>query len=226
MYVQIMRVNLKRFQSGGNMLRKFLIAAVPCVFLVANAASSGAPITLEGMGIIKQWTDLESTAGDMPAFIWGTSDTDGADRIGLHVEFEDGTMGSITYSGVSGAWNTSNTGIFDGGGHSPDTATGFFTAAEGLHFLYNSDGSLGFPEQLPLAWEGLVMPFSNNFDLDYDESNGSNFRASVGGWQSAVFTTYSSTAAAVPEPTSLMLLGMGVAGLGGYRMRRKRQQAL
>lgn len=40
------------------------------------------------------------------------------------------------------------------------------------------------------------MQFSNNFDLDYNNQLGSHFRASVGGWGSAVFKAYSSAVAA------------------------------
>ena len=44
------------------------------------------------------------------------------------------------------------------------------------------------------------MPFSGNFDLDYSNQNGSHFRASTTGWQSAVFKTFSS---AEPAATPL-----------------------
>lgn len=65
-----------------------------------------------------------------------------------------------------------------------------------------------------IAWNGIAFGDSNSvnsvpFFNDFTSGNlGPNF----------MFTT-----APIPEPSSLALLGMGVAGLGGYRWRRKRQ---
>lgn len=197
-------------------------AAVATLLLFSSHAWA-VPISLEGLGLIKQWTDFENQAGEMPGFVWGNSDTLLADSIGIYVEFADGTNGSLTYSGVAGAWNTSNTGIFANPGLAFDTATGFFsTGTGGLHFLYNSAPTTGFPQALPMAWLGNTIPYSSNFDLDYNETNGSNFRASTTGWGFAMIATYSSAfPTSVPEPGTLALLGIGLAGMGLARRRKK-----
>ncbi|MCP4089887.1 MAG: hypothetical protein GY746_08840 [Gammaproteobacteria bacterium] len=192
------------------------VAALLSLFfgLPANAV----PLTLEGMGKITSWIDLETTSGEMPGKIWGTSDTDLADRVGIFVKFANGLEGTATYSGVSGLWNTTNfTNL------AADTKTGFFDNAGGdrLHFLVNS--ALG--GTLPMAWDQLVMAFSGNFDLDYNTYFGSHFRASVAGWASAEFATYSSTASVVPLPAALPLFGTGLAVMGLFGWRRKRKSA-
>jgi len=126
----------------------------------------------------------------MPTQIWGTCDATAEDRIGIVVEFSDGTSGSAVYSGVSGLWNTS---AFPG--INADSATGFLASCTGMHFLHNSAITL------PLAWESCSMPFASNFDLNYNESLGSHFRATTAGWVSARFQTYCGAVAA-PVPAA------------------------
>jgi Ca2+-binding RTX toxin-like protein len=140
--------------------------------------------SLGGMGMAAQWTDLESGSGELPANIWGNGATSSANRIGMTVTFGNGLTGSVIYNNVSGLWNS----VFNGIAY--ESATGFFTAAQGLHFLFADNSTL------PMAWEDFSMAFSGNFDLDYSDQTGSHFRADVGGWGSAVFRTFTSTAAA------------------------------
>jgi hypothetical protein len=160
-----------------------------------------------GMGMTSQGTDFETSAGEMPGMVWANSDAALADKIGIHVEFIGGVVGTAVYSGVAGLWNT------NGFSKAADSVTGFFASAGDLHYLYNSAATFAFPKALPMAWLSLVMPWSNNFDLDYNEQGNSNFRASLAGWEEGTVTLYSASAAAP------MLL----AGLGGLLALRRRR---
>ena len=78
-----------------------------------EAVALGSPggESLEGMGLVNEWTDYENQSGELPQNVWGTSDADGADRIGMSVEFANGLQGTVTYSGVSGLWNSTFGGL-------------------------------------------------------------------------------------------------------------------
>lgn len=192
-----------------------LLVAVAALFTSVTAMSQP---TLDGLDRVADWTDLETTSNEMPSQIWGTCDAAGADRIGIRIEFDNGTSGSLTYSGVSGVWNTINfPGII------ADSADGVFAscAANGLHFLNNNNTTL------PMAWDSCGIPFASNFDLDYNAQNGSHFRADTAGWVSARIQTYCGAGAAaapsVPVPTmTIYALALTVLGLVLVTTRRLR----
>ena len=142
---------------------------------------------------------------------WGTSDTDNADRVGIYVEYANGLTGSASYSGAAGLWNQCCTTI-----NGPDTFSGFFTSNAILHGLNNTGAGL------PMAWTSLTNAFTNNFDLDYSESFGSEWRANTSGWQSVEITLYSTSGeiAEVAEPVTIGILGLGLAGIGFTRRKR------
>ena len=193
------------------------LAALGITLLMASGGSVAAPLTLEGMGIQKQWTDTEAARDEMPGFVWGDSDTASADRIGLHVLFDDGTEGAIAYSGVASSWNTSSGTPFG----TLISATGFFAnyATAGLHFLFNVPAG----GTLPIAWiSNPLTPFGSNVELDYNDNGvNSEFRVTTPGWTSVEITTYSSSAVAAPAPGSLACLGLGLVGVGLRRLRRR-----
>lgn len=158
-------------------------------FTQLTAALAAAPPTLGGMNKAVEWIDLESSSNELPTKPFLDADTEGANRIGLFVTFNDGTEGTVIYNNISELWNSSFSDI------SAESATGFFSGSGSLHFLYNNG------ESLPMAWNGLSMVHSSNFDLSYDDVTGSHFRASESGWTSARFATYTDVAA-VPEPSA------------------------
>lgn len=89
----------------------------------------------------------------------------------------------------------------------------------GLGIFANLNGSVG-----PVGISDIEHAVGLNFGLlgagqtttlDFEYLFATNLTAPDPNWNQT----------AVPEPTSLALLGMGVAGLGGYRLRRKRHQA-
>ena len=149
------------------MNNKFLKMAFAGLVLSVSSFANAGLIQLDGMGSIMEWTDLESTAGEMPDFIWGNSDSLNADKIGLYIELADGRTGSLVYSGVQGLWNSTFANL------GADIATGVFANSPSLHFLFNTAKALTYPQALPAAWgDATISGVTNNFDLSYIEQTG------------------------------------------------------
>lgn len=202
--------------------RVFLLLAYTVIPLSAHSA----PIYLDGMGIVGQWTDFENTGITTPSNPWGNSDILDVDRVGFHIEYANGLIGTATYSGVSGFWGGCCSVGGSGSGIAYDTATGFFdrngvfnTSNNQLYGNLHGLDNNGF--LLTAAWTDLRNSFTGNFDIGYENRGNSDWRASSSGWESVVITFYSSaiTQQDIPEPSALVLFGLGLVGM---TIRRKR----
>ncbi len=180
-----------------------------------------APVTLDGMDQITQWTDKKSKDGDTPDYIWGTADALGYDKIGIHIEFNNGKEGSIIFAGVAAHWNTgdwSDTTVFSG---VTVQATGYFAenylnAPFALNNIASTGAEVGGVTVPAIAW-GTAPENGDFVSIEY----GDDIRLPDSGWGSAVITTYGSLGfAVVPLPaTGLLLLG-AFGGLVAVRHRR------
>jgi len=190
--------------------------ALALLLMACFSAPAISQSTLDGLDRVADWTDLENTLDDMPSSIWGTCDSTSENRVAIRIDLDDGSSGTMSYSGVSGVWNSSNFANIPA-----DTATGFFAACTNLHFLHNSTASL------PMAFQSCDTSLANNFDLDYANANGSNFRAESTGWVSARIQTYCGSGAPVaPEPAiavpTMSVYGLALTCLGLMFVARRR----
>ena len=188
------------------------------VALVLGAGMAWAQSDLDGMPRVAQWTDFENQAGELPVNIWGSCASQNVDRVGIRVDFQNGTTAFATYSGVAGKWNV-NTFSPE---INPDTSGGFLGSCTGLHFLFDDKNV-----DLPMAWDNCSNAFSGNFDLDVSENFGSNWRADSGGWVSVAFQTYCGgqpVAAAVPAQSSWSMLAavLALSLAGAFVLMRRR----
>lgn len=201
----------------GSMCR-LMVSALALLLSALVPATASAQETLNGLMRVGDWTDFENSAGDMPATVWGNCDELQADAVGIRVDFNDGTSGTATYSNLADKWNTDHD--FEEGfpGLIVGPATGFLASCPFLHYLYN-DGI-----NLPMAWHDCSMAFAGNFDLDYDESGGSNFRADQAGWVSARFQTYcgqlavTTSAAPALSTWGLIAATLALGAVGRWRL--------
>lgn len=195
------------------------VLSAMAALMVTGTAATALPLSFDGMNQIKEWRDNEDQTDEMPGNVWGNSDSQGVDRIGIYVEFANGVTGGISFDGVAPYWNShdENTPF---AGVTVRQAFGFFADYDeaGLHYLYNEAAG----GKLPIAWRfNPTTPFGRNVELDYrDNVRGSEFRV-TSSFDYVDIATYAGTTP-VPLPgTGLMLLG----GLGALAARRRGKKA-
>lgn len=176
------------------------------MLVFGSSLAQAAPGELDGLGLEVSWVDVEDVPGDMPlpGDLWGLSETEQADRVGIWVRYENGLTSWATYSGIDPEeWGTCCSIVV-----TEDSASEWL-AGSTLHGVGRDD--------LPMAWVSASNPWTGNFDLDYDSPHGSDWRAQSGGWGSVEIALYSNVrepSVSPPRPPAVPVPTLGASGLG------------
>ena len=177
------------------------------------------------VGLFFDWSDSDLTG----ASVWAPEENLSSlalidsyiiDSGNVDLRYEFGFMCGINNNSGRGAYGISSSGMDPEGGSSPDGWTGF-----GVTTIINSDHNYAGP-QAPggpdfgisngtFGGENDIIYIDNYVEMSFPIGDG------TGGEISNVHFLYG-TSYVVPVPSSILLLGFGLAGLAGVRKRFKK----
>jgi PEP-CTERM motif len=216
-------------------MKRFFAVFAALAALLAGAAQATAQIPYPNLGTLNPttYTFTATSTGDVIAYFVGNGGAFYTESLGMLVNGSPSPNGlglnnQTSSFGDSFDLGTVNAGdtltffinVFDpnvgnlGNAYSDPSLNGPYDGGTGINHVYSTNYDSG-TNQLPGIPSGTYVGFE---DLPLYQGPDYNYTD-----EQFVFTNTSMSSS--PEPTSLALFGIGIAGLAGYRWRRRKVTA-